>query len=858
MPSLTRDEAAQRAAAIHVTAYELDVDLTVGDRIFRSVSTIRFAATADAAATFVDIRPDRLVRVTLDGAELEPARVDDGRMALSGLAAGPHELVVVADMAYTNTSQGLHRFTDPADGETYVYSALFLDQASSVYACFDQPDLKAPFTVTMRVDPRWVAVSNAAGSQVSPGRWEFARTEPLATYFTVIAAGPYHRVESVHDGIPLAVYGRASLADSLDAQAPEILSITAACFDRYHELFGVRYPFGKYDQAFVPEFSAGAMENPGCVTFRDEFIFTSAVTDAEREHRAVVIAHEMAHMWFGDLVTMRWWDDLWLNESFANYLGYRVTAEATEFTGAWTEFAVGEKAWGYAADQRSSSHPVAPRTVATAADALLNFDGISYAKGASVLRQLVAWLGDEAFLAGLRAHITAHAFGNATLADLLAALAAASGRDLADWARVWLRTAGVSTLRPEVRLDAQGRYESVAIAQTGPAGRSGSEPVLRPHRITVATGVPGEGGALRLRDIIDVNVQGARTAVDALTGLPEADLLLVNDGDLTYAKIRLDPASLARLTGTLPATGDRLTRALLWGAAWDMTRDSELPATEFLGLCAAALPREDDVAIFARVVEYAVDHAIDRYLPPGERPAARQSLAAACRAALAGAQPGSGRQLVAARGLIRCAGQADAGWMRSWLDDPAAAPAGLVIDRELRWALHEQLAAQGALSAEEIAAEYAGDRTLTGATHAARCRALRPDPGAKARAWAQLIDDDSLSTRLLAATADGFWRAGQDDLTGSYVERYVTDMPAMARRRVPDVAGHVARLAYPRYEVSDAAYARLSAMAAEQDLTPALRRELQDGNDDLARALAARALAARVLAARALSTSPAS
>src|SRR6266567_3687368 len=554
MPSLTRDEAAGRATAIHVTAYDLDFDLTIGDRIFRSVSRIRFAVTADDTATFVDIRPDRLERVMLDGREVESARAEDGRMPLVGLPAGPHELVVVADLAYTNTSQGLHRFTDPADGETYVYSAMFLDQASSVYACFDQPDLKAPCTVRMSVDPRWVAVSNGAGTQVSPGRWEFATTRPLATYFTVVAAGPYHRLESVHDGIPLAVYGRASLAAHLDAQAPEILAITTACFDRYHELFGVRYPFGKYDQAFVPEFSAGAMENPGCVTFRDEFIFTSAVTDAERERRAVVIAHEMAHMWFGDLVTMRWWDDLWLNESFADYLGYRVTAEATEFTGAWTEFAIGEKAWGYAADQRSSSHPVAPEIVATTADALLNFDGISYAKGAAVLKQLVAWLGEDAFLAGLRAHIAAHAYGNATLADLLAALGAASGRDLADWARVWLRTAGVSTLRPEVRLDAHGRYESVVIGQRAPATRPAGEPVLRPHRITVATGnagdvaggAAGDGRALTLRKLIGVSVQGASTAVDALVGRPAADLLLLNEGDLTYAKIRLDPASMSR------------------------------------------------------------------------------------------------------------------------------------------------------------------------------------------------------------------------------------------------------------------------------------------------------------------------
>ncbi len=501
MDSLTHDEAIARAAAIRVDAYDIDLDLTVGDRIFRSTTTINFTCREPDASTFLDIKPQSLSGISLDGDQLPVAALADGRYPLAGLSQGTHEIVVVAEMAYTNTGEGLHRMVDPADGNVYLYATTFLDAAPQVFACFDQPDLKAAVTMRVTADPAWTVAANGAGAQVSPGRWEFTTTPPLATYFVTVVAGPYHVVRSEHDGIPLGILARASIASHVDQQADEIFQLTAACLDRFHELFGVRYPFGKYDHAFVPEFNAGAMENPGCVTYRDDFIFTSAVTDNEREERANVIAHEMAHMWFGDLVTMRWWDDLWLNESFAEYLGMRVTFEATRYTDVWTSFALSRKAWGYAADQRPSTHPVAS-DVTDAEEALLNFDGISYAKGASTLRQLVAWLGDEAFLGGLRAHFAKHAYGNATLADLLEALSDASGRDLSEWARVWLRTPQVSTLRPEVTLDADGRYATVDVIQTSPSLAPGEAPVLRPHRINVATGVLGDDGLMKLDTVV--------------------------------------------------------------------------------------------------------------------------------------------------------------------------------------------------------------------------------------------------------------------------------------------------------------------------------------------------------------------
>ncbi|MFG1882226.1 aminopeptidase N [Micromonospora sp. NPDC049102] len=838
MPSLTRVEATARGAAITVESYQVDLDLTGDGDLFRSRVEIRFRATA-GTATFAEVKPANLLGVRLNDRPVDPATLSDNRLPLADLDT-TNTLVVEAEMAYSNAGEGMHRFVDPADGETYLYAVTFLDNVQRIFAAFDQPDLKAPFTLSVTAPAGWTVSSNAeVAANPAPGRWEFAPSAPLSTYFFSLIAGPYHVRRAEHDGVPMAIYCRRSLAEHLDADAEEIFTITGQCLDRFHQLFAERYPFGKYDQAFVPEFNGGAMENPGIVTFRDDYVFRSAVTDTQREQRATTIAHEMAHMWFGDLVTMRWWDDLWLNESFAEYLGTRVTAEATRFGQSWTTFAMRRKAWGYAADQRPSTHPVAPPEVADADEGLLNFDGISYAKGAAVLRQLVAWLGDEAFLAGLNAHFAAHRFGNATLADLLTSLSTASGRDLSGWAELWLRRPQVNTLRAEVGVDADGRYTEVAVVQTAPE----SYPVLRPHRIGV--GRYAADGTVR-RDEVDLDpaVDGGRTVLGALAGEPAAQLLLPNDGDLTFAKVRLDPASAEAVALVLPGLADPLTRAVLWGEALDAVTDGERPVGGLVDLMVAALPAETEVIIAEDVLTLSRS-LVDRYLDPLARSAALARVAGACRRLLDGAPAGESLQLAAARGWISATTDSDllVGWLAG-----RDVPAGLEVDAELRWAVLRRLVVLGAAGAEEIAAETSVDVSSAGAERAARCRAALPDPAAKEAAWEIIVRDSELSNRLLEATAEGFWQPEQADLTAAYVERYFTEMPAAARRRTPWTADRVAKLAFPHYAVAQPTREAAVALLARDDLTPGLRRVVTDADDDLRRALVARTAVAAAAA----------
>ncbi|PWR14798.1 aminopeptidase N [Micromonospora sicca] len=838
MPSLTRVEATARGALITVESYQVDLDLTGTGERFRSAVTIRFRATP-GAETFAEVKPAGLIEARLNDRELDPAALADNRLPLTGLAA-ENTLTVRAEMAYSNTGEGIHRFVDPADGETYLYAMSFLDDVQRIFAAFDQPDLKAPVTLSLTAPPEWtVAANGQVAARPAPGRWEFAPTAPLATYFFTLIAGPWHVRHDEHDGIPLGVYCRRSLAAHLDADADEIFTVTRQCLDRFHQLFAERYPFGKYDQAFVPEFNAGAMENPGLVTLRDDYVFRSAVTDTQRELRATTIAHEMAHMWFGDLVTMRWWDDLWLNESFAEYLGTRVTAEATRFDQAWTTFAMRRKAWGYAADQRPSTHPVAPEEVADAAQGLLNFDGISYAKGASVLRQLVAWLGDGVFLAGLNAHFAAHRFGNATLADLLASLSAASGRDLTDWAERWLRRPQVNTLRMETAVDVDGRWTEAAVVQTAPE----AYPVLRPHRIGVGR-YAADGTASRFEVDLDPDADKGRTELDRLVGEAATGLLLPNAGDLTFAKIRLDPASADAVPMVLPALADPLARALLWGEALDAATDGERPVAALVALIAAALPAETEVIIAEDVLTLSRG-LIDRYLDPLARDAALLRVAGACATLLAGAPPGGSLQLAAARGLI--SSTTDTALLGGWLAGDGV-PAGLAVDADLRWALLLRLVVLGAAGEPEIAAEAAADRSATGAERAASCRAALPDPAAKRAAWEIVTVNAELSNRLVEATAEGFWQPEQAELTASYVERYFADMPAAARLRTPWTADRVAALAFPRYAVAQPTRELAAALLARDDLTPGLRRRVTDADDDLRRALVARTAAAAAAA----------
>ncbi|MFB6538501.1 aminopeptidase N [Streptomyces noursei] len=855
MPVLQRPEAEARAHLLDVHRYEVALDLTHGDEEFTSRTVIHFTAR-EPGDTFVEIRPATLHAATLDGHPLDPAALDDNRLPLTGLAAGPHELRLDATMRYSRTGEGMHRFTDPADGEDYVYTQLFMDDVQRVFGAFDQPDLKAAFELTVTAPPTWTVLANGRTEQLPDGTWRAAATPRISTYLVAVAAGPWHSVHTEHAGLPFGLHCRRSLAPHLDADVEELLDLTRRCYDRYHEIFEEPYPFDSYDQAFVPEFNAGAMENPGLVTFRDEFVFRSAVTDTERQTRGMVIAHEMAHMWFGDLVTLRWWDDIWLNESFAEYMGYQVLSEATRFRDTWTDFAIARKGWGYDADQRPSTHPVAPapEDVPDTASALLNFDGISYAKGASALRQLVAWMGEKDFLAGINDHFARHRFGNATLADFLDSLARATDRDVHAWAARWLRTTGVDTLTPTVTEDA-GTWH-LDVAHTG----------SRPHRIAVGAydPDPGHPDRLALRDRFDVDVPA--DGAPARHTFPKAApaLVVLNDGDLTYAKVRFDASSWETAARTLSGLPDPLTRAVVWNAARDLVRDGELAPTAYLEAARAHLPHETELAVVQGVLAFARTQLADRYLPsapssPGQPAAATRHTALTTLTALSrdilrrtegpGHGPEAGLRLTAVRAFIDSATTPEG--IQEWLAD-GSIPGGPPLDHELRWRILTRLATLGAAPLPElhdlIDAELARDQSATGQEGAARCRAALPDPEAKQAAWQALFGTDpgsELSNYLFTATATGFWAAEQQDLLRPYVARYFTEVPALAVRRGPALAKAAGRWAFPAVLVEEETLRRGEQCLAEGDPTPALRRTLDDQLADLRWALRVRAAAVR-------------
>ncbi|MFS8203053.1 aminopeptidase N [Streptomyces sp. CWNU-52B] len=832
MSVLTRDEAQTRAALLDVHRYRIELDLTRGDDTFDSLTTITFTVRGDlgdGGDTFVELKPAELRSATLDGHPLDPAALHENRLPLTGLTAGPHELRVDAAMRYSRTGEGMHRFTDPTDGETYLYTQLFMDDVQRVYAAFDQPDLKAVFELTVTAPENWTVLANSTTTRTADGSWEAAPTPLISTYLVAVAAGPWHSVRTEHRGMPFGIHCRRSLAPHLDTDADEILDITRACFDRYHEKFEEPYPFDSYDQAFVPEFNAGAMENPGLVTFRDEFVYRSAVTDTERQTRAMVIAHEMAHMWFGDLVTLRWWDDIWLNESFAEYMGYQTLTEATRFTGTWTDFGIVRKAWGYDADQRPSTHPVAPdpEAVPDTASALLNFDGISYAKGASALRQLVAWLGEKDFLTGINTHFARHKFANATLADFIESLAAGTDRDVHAWADAWLRTTGVDTLTATVTAR-PGEWTPVLT-------RDGS----RPHRVTVGVYDHdiGSDRTLVLRERYETDIPQNPPA-EPRPGTRPA-LLVPNDLDLTYAKIRLDDTSEETALRGISGVPDALTRAVLWNTLRDMVRDGDLEPAAYLETARAHLPEETDLAVVQGVLTFAATQVADRYLAPHDRPAALTTLTSLCRDLIRRTEDGDnpGLRLVAVRHLIDVAAQPDT--ISAWISE-GTVPGGPELDPELRWRILGRLSVLGAVDDAVIDAELVQDPSATGQEGAARCRAALPDPVAKQAAWEAMFSTDDLSNYLLAATARGFWQPEQTDLVREFVPRYFEDAVTLAARRGPAIADVVGRWAFPAYAITAKTLHLGEQCLAEADPTPALRRKLADQLDDLARALRVR------------------
>ncbi|NBE53428.1 aminopeptidase N [Streptomyces boluensis] len=848
--NLTRDEARERAALLSVDGYDIALDLRsaiggseTGTRTFRSVTTVRFRCAEPGAASFADLIAPSVTAVTLNGVDLDPAEVFDGsRIRLDGLRA-ENELVVDAQCAYSRTGEGMHRFVDPEDGEVYLYTQYEPADARRVFTNFEQPDLKAPYRMEVTAPEGWTAWSNGVG-ELADGVWKFAETKPISTYITAFAAGPYHYVTDSYerefeDGtrltIPLGAMCRKGLAPYFDAD--DVFLVTKQGLDFFHDHFDYPYPFGKYDQAFVPEYNLGAMENPGLVTFREEFIFRGKVTQASYERRANVILHEMAHMWFGDLVTMQWWDDLWLKESFADFMGSFSMVGATRFSNGWITFANNRKSWAYRADQLPSTHPITA-DIRDLEDAKLNFDGITYAKGASVLKQLVAYVGQDAFLDGARRYFKRHAYGNTELRDLLAALEETSGRDLGEWARAWLQTAGVNSLTPQATYDAEGRITELAVVQEAAA----SHPELRPHRVAVGLYRRDADGELVRYARAETDVDGPRTVVTELAGAERPELILVNDDDLTYCKIRFDEGSLDTLRDHLGSLTDPLARALCWSALWNLTRDALMPARDFVGLVLRFAGRETDIGVLQMLHAWARS-ALTHYAAPAWREEGGRLLAEGALRELRIAEPGSQHQLTWARFFAAvAAGEADLQLLQGLLDGTAKID-GLDVDQELRWTFLGPLAEYGRADEVVLGAELARDDTASGKRHQVRCLASRPSAAVKAQAWAQLVESDALSNALVEATIAGFARPSQVELVAPYAPRYFEVIERVWRERSIQIGMHVVRGLFPSLLDSPETLASTDAwLDAHASAAPALRRLVLEARDDLARSLRGQAV----------------
>ena len=839
--NLTRDEAAERSAVITDVEYAVELDLSGTADTYVSRTTVNFHCTVAGSSTWLDLIAPSVQSITLNGRELDPAtHFVDSRIQLPDVDSS-NVVEVVAHCAYMTTGEGLHRFIDPVDDEQYLYTQFEVADARRVYACFEQPDLKAPWQLTVAGPSHWVVTSNAATpepTEVRDGvsRWEFPATKPISTYITALVAGPYHVVRDVYSGpngdYPLGVFCRKSLAEHLDVE--DILLITRQGFEFFERNFEVPYPFGKYDQLFVPEFNAGAMENAGCVTFREDYVFRSRVTDAAYENRANTILHEMAHMWFGDLVTMRWWDDLWLNESFAEWASHFANTHATRFTDAWATFANQRKAWAYRQDQLPSTHPIAADMVDLEA-VYVNFDGITYAKGASALRQLVAFVGEDDFLKGLRAYFSQYAWSNTSLDDLLNALADASGRDLSHWTAQWLQTSGVNLLRAEITPSPDRSLGEVSVVQEPPALPEGVAPTLRDHRIAIGL-YELRDGRLERTEQVELDVTGAQTPVPALSGRRRPDLLLLNDDDLTFAKIRLDEHSLQTVTAHFGLVTSPLARALLWGAIWDMTRDAEMSTGAFLDSLASGLADETEVGMVQQVLRQA-ESAVALYAAPDKRAVYESRMAGLLDGLTHEATPGSDHQLAYARGLIAFAHEPEHLSVLAGLLDGTTTIEGLKVDTDLRWTLLRRLVVMGRAGTDDIDAELDRDNTAAGRLNAATCRAAVPTPEAKTAAWDACLHDTSLPNHMLSATIVGIAVPEHRELMRPHVDEYFEALPALWRERTNEIAQEITMGLYPHALVEAQTVERTDAALNGTAIPHGARRLLSEGRDGVLRAM---------------------
>ncbi len=859
--NLTRAEARERFALIKTHAYQVEIDLTgrgvdQPDTRFRSTSTVQFSA-AGKGNCHVDLIADSVISATLDGIPLDPKSFADSRLPFS-VTPGEHVLSVAATLPYSHSGDGLHRFVDPADGRVYLYTQFEVADARRVYACFEQPDLKARFSINVLAPSGWTVVSNGACLSSEPleqvhrddsmTRHVFAETLPISTYLTAVVAGEYYVEQRSHDTaagrIPMSILCRQSLAQHLDGD--RLHQITTAGFEVFEKHFGYPYPFGKYDQVFVPEYNSGAMENVGCVVIRDEYVFRSRQTKAAHQVRANTILHELSHMWFGDLVTMKWWDDLWLKESFATWAATFAASEALEDpTSAWSSFSNGNKNWAYRQDQLPTTHPIAA-DMADLEAIELNFDGITYAKGASVVVQLVAFVGQEAFLKGLRTYFAEHAFGNTELVDLMRALEDASGRDLSHWSGEWLETAGVNTLSADFDLDRDGLFRSVRIKQA--ADRT--QPILRSHRIAIGL-YARTGNTLQRVQRLEADISGPSTTIPELDGTPQPDLLLPNDDDLSYTKVRLDRRSLQTAVDHIDEVGSPLTRALLWNATWDMCRDAELPASEYMELVLRGVPTESDLTAVRSILGQA-QSAANSYAPVPVRSRLLARWQSGVCELLAHSAPGSDHQLALARSFAAAAEDSSAAELiHGWLSGHRV-PKALAIDPELRWTLVTNLARLGWLDDTAISAELERDATITGAQQAAGARAAQPAAAAKVNAWQLAVEDDTIPNGTQSAICLGFWQRGQDELLAPYIARYFEAAEAISSAsgiwatRGISMRNNVLRFLFPWPVEKQPVLLELDSWLERTELTASVRRIIDERRDDLIRALRCQAAAALV------------
>jgi aminopeptidase N len=862
--NLTRAEARHRSMLIKTAACRVEVDLS-GRNVpdpqigFISTSTVSFTARA-AGQLHIDVIADALLSAQLDGSGLDPANFTGSRLPFE-VAEGDHELSVTALFRYSRCGEGLHRFVDPVDDRVYLYTQFEVSNARRVYACFEQPDLKARFSIEVIAPSGWTVVSNGALLRTEPvgndgrghdrggfSRHVFAETPPISTYLTALAAGDYHEERSTHwatsGEVPMAILCRRSIAQHLDAD--RIREVTTTGFDLFEKHFGFGYPFGKYDQVFVPEYNSGAMENVGCIVLRDEYVFRSRQTEATYQSRANTILHELSHMWFGDLVTMRWWDDLWLKESFATWAASFAASEtAADPSAAWSMFCNGNKNWAYRQDQLPSTHPISADMVDLEA-VEQNFDGITYAKGASVLVQLVAFVGREAFLEGVRAYFAEHAYGNTELADLLVALERASGRDLSGWSGQWLETAGVNTLSADFATDEAKGFTSFAIEQTA----TPAWPTLRSHRVAVGL-YQLIGDNLTRVGRVEVDIAGASTTAPELVGIRQPDLVLPNDDDLTYAKVRLDRRSLRTAVEHINKVTSPLTRALLWGATWDMCRDAELPAADYVDLVIRGVGTESDLTAVRYVLGQA-QGAANSYAPPGVRAELLNRWQDGVGELLARSAPGSDHQLALARAFAAASQDAAAAdLLAAWLRGTAV-PDGLTIDPELRWIIVANLARLGRLTDDDISAELERDNTITGAEQAAGARAAQPTAAAKASAWRMAVEEDTIPNGTQNAICLKFWQRDQDEVLSPYLHRYFDAAEAISASAGPwasrgmSLRNNVLRYLFPWPVDKQPFVDELDDWLANTELTGSVRRTIEERRDDLLRALRCQAAGALV------------